>query len=295
MKHSTLLLVFGATVFMVQNAYANGQADPVISQQKEVVRDDAWAHHYSYMSAQELCQSGIWDAITGHGPDETIKQGEFVDLLLKVTGQEPPEALFNKEEELTRAEAAKWVAELTQLNTGIAGQLKPPFQDLENGNAYNDAIAYVYHTGIMGGDGTRFYPNNRLTRGQAAVILDHVLMRMPQMAREISFEKVEQDLPASVQSLIEAHKKEAGIYSVSEGGFRYVTVTGGEKPTGGYSVSIDHIYETKHAIYVEASTKSPEPGTFVPMIVTYPFAVAKIKETNKPVYLLRNHMMHLDE
>jgi hypothetical protein len=287
MKRTLIFSVLAWTSLSAGNALAvSPLQESQMEQQADVIQELQWKSHYSYPAAQALRRSGLWDAMAGHGPDEPMEREEFVKLLSQMTGKEPSRSDGEKDGGFTRAEAAKWVAAFTDLNTGVAGHYPPPFVDLPQAADVADAIRYVYQTGIMAGDGTRFYPDERLTRGQAAVVLEHVLMRVRQMAKEIPFTNVTNDLPAAVQSLADAHKTKAGLYSLTLDGYRYLVVTAGEKPTGGYSLFIDHVYETPGAIYLSVQERSPEPGTFVPMMITYPLAVIKIQETDKPVYLL---------
>lgn len=247
-----------------------------------------WNSHYSLDAAVTLWRSGIWNPIPGHHPDEPIPQSEFVSLLLKVTGQEIPlreDVQTIPTEPVTRGQAAKRVKELTSFNTGIANS-KPSFSDYDEQSPFASSMGYVYHTGIMLGNGEQFLPNEPLTRGQAALVLNRVLMRMPQMSRPSSFEQMTSPLPEPAKTMAEKNKSTFGLYSVTDGQVRYLMVTAGEQPSAGYSVTIDSIRETQNALYVQARLNSPEPGEPVAQVITYPYQVVKLADTGKPAYLL---------
>lgn len=289
-KGLALIQAVGITVLLGDGALAQALPanQPITATEVAANTTDSqylWTSHYSYDAATALRQAGVIDAMKGHSPLEWMKQGELIDLLVKVTGNEiPVTETYDKEKLVTRGEVAKWVATFTRFNTGIAGNVKPPFKDWKDGDPFSDGIAYAYHTGIMAGDGTYFFPQERLTWGQGVIVLQHVLQRMPQMAKSLPFTKLENHFPDNVYPLIQENRTEAGIYTVTDGDDRYIIVADGEKPTGGYSVNIEGIYESKNGIFVKTASISPAPGSIVPMIITYPVAVAKIKATNKPIY-----------
>jgi len=60
----------------------------------------------------------------------------------------------------------------------------------------------------------------------------------------------------------------------------YVIATRGEKPTGGYTITIDQIELTKEdqdktKLIVYTTFEDPKPGDIVTQAVTYPYAAAK--------------------
>jgi hypothetical protein len=62
-----------------------------------------------------------------------------------------------------------------------------------------------------------------------------------------------------------------------------VAVLSGEKPSGGYVVKIESITEDDCQILVNYSEKTPKPGSAVTMALTYPYDMALIPKTKKPV------------
>jgi hypothetical protein len=289
MKRTSLIgIVVAGSLLLTNTGYAtHGPSKiPLPSAAANLKSNTAWSGHYGLNPALSLYGSGIWNPIKDHSPNDTMKQGEFVDLLVKATGNEIPLAvIYDRDKLLTRSYAAKWIRDLTNFNTGIANPT-PSFPDMTGNKDVDSAIQYVYATGIMMGDGTRFLPDQPMTRGQAAVVLQKVLSYMPQMARNLSFEKLEGDLPETLYTLYQENKTEPGLYSVIDGGSRYILVNGGQQGSAGYSVTIDAMEETANAIYVKAALHTPEPDDIVAEVLTYPFAAVKIQDTKKPVYLL---------
>ncbi|CAM2984980.1 protease complex subunit PrcB family protein [Flavobacterium frigoris] len=56
----------------------------------------------------------------------------------------------------------------------------------------------------------------------------------------------------------------------------FVILNMGEKSTGGYSVAVESVQETEKNIIINVKESSPELGTMVSQVITYPFCVVKI-------------------
>ncbi|MGB4608622.1 MAG: stalk domain-containing protein [Sedimentibacter sp.] len=70
-----------------------------------------------------------------------------------------------------------------------------------------------------------------------------------------------------------------GIYSLADGEWMYVLIAAGEKPTGGYDLTIDSITEvTKGTAYIHATLISPEEGSMVIQALTYPTVIVKFNK-----------------
>ena len=73
--------------------------------------------------------------------------------------------------------------------------------------------------------------------------------------------------------------KTKGIYSVADGGWTYVMVSAGQKPTGGYSLKLDGITEgSKGLLYFHTTLKAPGKDDMVTEVLTYPNIIVKIKK-----------------
>jgi len=70
-----------------------------------------------------------------------------------------------------------------------------------------------------------------------------------------------------------------GIYSLADGEWMYVLIAAGEKPTGGYDLTIDSITEvTKGTAYIHATLTSPEEGSMVTQVLTYPALIVRFNK-----------------
>ncbi len=57
----------------------------------------------------------------------------------------------------------------------------------------------------------------------------------------------------------------------------------GEKPTSGYSITIDSVVETNKEIIVKVKELKPEPGAMLMQVITYPYTVVKINSKKQIV------------
>lgn len=88
------------------------------------------------------------------------------------------------------------------------------------------------------------------------------------------------EAPSQIKKAVELQKREerAAVYVVQ--GTAYLVVTMGEKPTGGYGVSVTGIDmgDMRHdglGINVRIEYQSPKPGQVVSQVITYPYAIVK--------------------
>ncbi len=56
----------------------------------------------------------------------------------------------------------------------------------------------------------------------------------------------------------------------------FIVLNMGEKPTGGYSITIDTIIETDKNIEIKVKEINPDPGAMLIQSITYPYSVVKI-------------------
>lgn len=85
------------------------------------------------------------------------------------------------------------------------------------------------------------------------------------------------DLPASLAAWASSTGQVPGGVAQYEGGYLYVMVTGGQRPTGGYSVAIHSVQVEGQTVRVTASLHSPAPDQMVTQALTYPKAYAMVK------------------
>lgn len=190
---------------------------------------------------------------------------------------------------VTRAEVAAVIAEaMPAVNTGIAGHLvKAPFSDIAHVAAdQRSALDSVYALGLMVGDGTgRFLPEQALTKGEAAVLMQRVFERSMQAAKKAEFEEVQDldNLPEDVYTFLQENHEMQGVEVVHVNGDSYILVFGGMQPSGGYSIHVNHVNESDAGYFVSAELAAPQ--DVAAAVVTFPTKVLKVKGHKKPAYL----------
>ena len=247
--------------------------------------------HFAKHAVNHLGDMGIMmkKLKTNFNPDAPIDRKEFVDLLEKGLGKKH-DALNGADQHLNRLEVAELIAKsMPAVNTGInGGDTSFAYVDTPGITAdQKEALQFLYMTGIMVGDGEgRFNPKAALTRGEAAVLMERVIERSLQGGKDVAFERQSGELPQSVHTLVNENKVMEGLFSVVEGDTRYLLLSGGEVPTGGFTVSVGSIKETDAGIFVQATLIAPAEDQMVSEAIDHPYAVIAIKDTAKPVYLI---------
>lgn len=107
-------------------------------------------------------------------------------------------------------------------------------------------------------------------------------------AKKVDFKQLAAEkIPKSIETEVipEYRELERALGCLIDGKV-YVVVTRGEKPTAGYSVSIEDIrlkrMKNGTAMQVHALFKDPEAGKSVAQIITYPYSAAKTELTRLP-------------
>lgn len=96
----------------------------------------------------------------------------------------------------------------------------------------------------------------------------------------------EEDLPQELLAII-TDKKETGFkLTYSCNGYLYIVQGYGMQNTGGYSISVDSVYETDNAVYFDTTLMGPEKEEKATEAVTYPYIVIKIENKEKSVVFL---------
>jgi hypothetical protein len=249
--------------------------------------------HYSKRSVERLAKMGVLaNKSAAYEPVAKMDRKEAKALLEKVIGRTIEDKNPSGDPFVRRSEVAEWLAAtLPAMNTGMVGPNIPyPFLDTEDATqAQRSAYVLLYQLGLMVGDGQgHFNPQQGLMKGDAAILAENILERTMQASTPVAFDKLEnqQPLPETVYTMIEENKTQPGIYSVVEGDFRYVMVAGGEAPTTGYDVDVASVRETDAGIFVKANLVNPDPSKAHGEVVTYPYAILKLKDTKKSLYLL---------
>lgn len=101
---------------------------------------------------------------------------------------------------------------------------------------------------------------------------------------DLEFEVISKDsVPAEFNTIIDQKKKELFKTTYSDKDNLYIAIGYGEQPTGGYSISVTEMYETKNGIYVKTEFKGPSKKESVTQEISYPYIVIKTKASDKSV------------
>ena len=96
----------------------------------------------------------------------------------------------------------------------------------------------------------------------------------------------ESEIPEELLKHIDAKKEKEfkfTFYNKDKMDYLYIVVGYGMQPTGGYSITIDDLYLTNNAIYIDTSLIGPSKDDVVTQAITYPYIVVKIEFIDKPV------------
>lgn len=106
----------------------------------------------------------------------------------------------------------------------------------------------------------------------------------PDKLKELEFTILQDgDVPEKLMESINKKKNQPFKITYTEEDYLYIVVGYGEKPTGGYSISVDEFFLTENAIYVDTNLIGPSQEEFVSNAVTYPYVVIKTPFTDKRV------------
>lgn len=102
--------------------------------------------------------------------------------------------------------------------------------------------------------------------------------------KDLDFTIVEEaDVPEQLMKIINEKKKEPFKISYSDEDYLYIVVGYGEQPTGGYSISVDELFLTSNAIYIDTNLIGPSENEQVTNVLTYPYVVVKTEFQDKRV------------
>lgn len=102
--------------------------------------------------------------------------------------------------------------------------------------------------------------------------------------RDLEFTLVEESqIPEELKGLIEDKKASEFKLTFDTEDAKYIVAGYGRQETGGYSISVDELYETENAIYISTNLIGPAKGEPVTQAETYPYIVVKIAYIDKSV------------
>ena len=93
----------------------------------------------------------------------------------------------------------------------------------------------------------------------------------------------EETIPAEVGKMIEEKKEEPFKFTFTDGDNLYICIGYGKQDRGGYSITVDALYLTEDAIYVETTLLGPDDGEKSKKIASYPYIVIKTESLDQTV------------
>ena len=100
----------------------------------------------------------------------------------------------------------------------------------------------------------------------------------------LEFTVVSEDrLPDELKEILDQKKESAFKLTYADEGYLYICVGYGKQESGGYSVTVNELYETDNAIYVNTNLLGPKAGSSPGTSPSYPYIVLKIEMIDRPV------------
>ncbi len=102
--------------------------------------------------------------------------------------------------------------------------------------------------------------------------------------KDLEFTVVEDpDVPGELKEFIDEKKAVPFKMTYTNKDSLYIVVGYGEQRTGGYSVTVDDLYLTKNAIYINTNLVGPSKDASVSQSLTYPYVVVKLERRDEKV------------
>jgi sporulation protein YlmC with PRC-barrel domain len=86
-------------------------------------------------------------------------------------------------------------------------------------------------------------------------------------------------LPKNVEIFIQSMKKQRGFTNFRDENTNILVISSGEKTTGGYGIDVESVKEVGGIVEVVVKETSPEKGSVVTEVLTYPFIILKMPMT----------------
>ena len=93
----------------------------------------------------------------------------------------------------------------------------------------------------------------------------------------------EETIPTEVMKMIREKKEEPFKFTFTDGENLYICIGYGKQDRGGYSITVDALYLTEDAIYVETTLLGPDDGEKSQKIASYPYIVIKTESLDQTV------------
>ena len=107
-----------------------------------------------------------------------------------------------------------------------------------------------------------------------------------QKLRDIEFTVLDKDtIPPELTAQIDGEQTEPFFMTYADQGYLYIARGYGERPTSGYSVEVNALYETEDALHVHTNLLGPEKGEETKDAATFPYVVIQLEYIEKEVLL----------
>ncbi len=101
---------------------------------------------------------------------------------------------------------------------------------------------------------------------------------------ELEFTVVDEErLPEELLKMVGEKKAEPFKLTYGDGGYLYLCVGYGKQPTGGCSISVNELYATDNAIYLDTNLTGPKDAAEQGENPSYPYIVIKTPFVDKTV------------
>ena len=102
--------------------------------------------------------------------------------------------------------------------------------------------------------------------------------------RDMEFTVLSEDkIPEECIQMIEERKENSFKFTYEDGQYLYICVGYGKQKTGGYSISVNDLYLTENAIYVDTNLMGPEADAQKSEAETFPYVVLKTEYMDRNV------------
>lgn len=106
----------------------------------------------------------------------------------------------------------------------------------------------------------------------------------PEKLKNLEFTVISEEcLPEELLSMIQEKKQAEFKMTYSDKEYLYICIGYGEQKTGGYSITVNELYLTKNAIYVDTNLLGPSAAEKKKEVCSYPYIVIRIENRDETV------------
>lgn len=94
-----------------------------------------------------------------------------------------------------------------------------------------------------------------------------------------------EDIPEEILDWIELSKEIPMVQEREYQGQRYLLITEGAKPTGGYAIEVTNVTQEEESLIIHVQSKEPGPEDLVTQAITYPFDLIILEDKDLPLII----------